>query len=186
MFCLKLLICHKYLCFSMLIYSYLYTYSLVLEHELNVSRYKKMFTIAPETAQRSSVHIEQTIPSYANDGLCSTWAFYYIFFVLLSKCHPGAVLRSRGAASPGAGKQEDLSSSPCSATNHQTSLACTLLISEMRVLGYMIRQAPSSSRAHWWGHRSWGAAWQPSLFSLCITDIIQKLPPHEYRCGLSV
>jgi hypothetical protein len=31
-----------------------------------------------------------------------------------------------------------------------------------------------------------GVSWPTPLFSPCATDIIQKPPQHEYRCGLSV
>lgn len=152
-----------------------------------MSRHRKVFTITPETAQRSFVHVEQMTPFYVNDGLCSEWAFYSLYFLLCSlNATPSAILRSHWAVSPRAGEQEDLSSGPSSATNHRTSLACTPLISEMRVLCYIIWQASSSSRTYWWGHLSWRVAWQSPLFSLCITDIIQKRPPPEYRCGLSM
>lgn len=117
--------------------------------------------------------------------------FYYVFFVLLPKWRAGALWRSCGAVSPRAGQQETWVPVPalpflCLPTNHWASVACTPLISEMRLLCYMIWQASSHSRTRWWGYLSWRVVWRSSLFSLCITDIIQNPPPHEYRCGLSV
>lgn len=132
------------------------------------------------------------ITFYVNEWLAyAGMGFLLCIFVSLSTCHTGTILRLHSAVSPMAGGIRTwvlVSAPPVTRllTNHWTSLACTLLISEMRLLHYMIWQASSSSETHWWGYLSWRGAWQSPLFSPRITDIIQNPPQHECRCGLSV
>lgn len=69
------------------------------------------------------------------------WLLYHsVFFVLLSKCHTGTILRSHGTVNTRVGNQEKIwvlaPALPCAClpTNHCTSVAGTPHISGMRVL----------------------------------------------------
>lgn len=162
----------------------------VLEHELNMSRHTRLFIITLPTAWFCTHWIDDYI-------LCKWMAsvvnrlFIMHFCFILSKCQNGTILRLCSTLSPRTANQEawvPVLALPLTwlPTNHWTSLACTLLISKMRVLCYVIWQASSSSETQWWVYLSWRVTWQSPLFSLCIADIIQNPPQREYRCGLSV
>lgn len=189
-FCFKLLICHKYLsCLCLYTVIAVHTLFSVLERELDRSSHTKLFIITLPTAQFCTRWIDDYI-------LCKWMAYVVSRLFVTHFCLPLPMPHWRhfmvgNRVSARAGSQETWVPVPALPltwlpTNHRNSVACTLLIIEMKVLCDMTWQASSSSETHWWVYLSWREDWQSPLFSPCITDIIQNLPQYEYRCGLSV